>query len=467
MKTLAINILSIGSADISSRLIGLIAITYLARILGPENIGILSIGMAIFTYASIISTMGLPSIGVRSISTRKSSTTHLVKQIITARCFLSTFSFVLGLGIIMFWVPNQNIRNICILYLFSLFPSALMLEWLFQGYSKMKTLAIGRSLGMITYLLIIIGIVSNSQDIYWVPFAWCAGLFVQAVYLWISYKIYCTPDNYSEQHLDLFKIIKEGLPIGISGLISHSVIQFPIIYLGFFSTAENTGIFSVAFRFVIFLLVLDRVFYAIFFPTISKTYKDSIEKLEKHIIWSLKIVTNVSLFVAVILFMMGGDIISIIFGSQYHDSILIFKILLFYFILTFNNSVFTFTLIGIEKEHLYTKSISFGAALFILIFLLPISLPPTIIVAIALAVNEGASMIMMVYYLRKSISINFISRIFLPLSVYLIFSLHNYLFKSYFSTHTTIIIIFSTLFAIAISTGINRNDINTLKYYIK
>ena len=266
MKTLAINILSIGSADISSRLIGLIAITYHARTLGPENIGILSIGMAIFTYASIISTMGLPSIGVRSISTRKSSTTHLVKQIITARCFLSTFSFVLGLGIIMFWVPNQNIRNICILYLFSLFPSALMLEWLFQGYRKMKTLAISRSLGMITYLLIIIGIVSNSQDIYWVPFAWCAGLLIQTAYLWISYKIYCTPDIYNEQYLDLFKIIKEGLPIAISELISHSVIQFPIIYLGFFSTAENTGIFSVAFRFVVFLLVLDRVFFAIFFP---------------------------------------------------------------------------------------------------------------------------------------------------------------------------------------------------------
>ena len=40
-----------------------------------------------------------------------------------------------------------------------------------------------------------------------------------------SYKIYFTPDNYNEQYLDLFKIIKEGLPIGISGFISHSVIN--------------------------------------------------------------------------------------------------------------------------------------------------------------------------------------------------------------------------------------------------
>ena len=54
-----------------SRLIGFLAVTYLARTLGPENMGILAIGMAILTYASIISTLGLPALGVRYASEKK------------------------------------------------------------------------------------------------------------------------------------------------------------------------------------------------------------------------------------------------------------------------------------------------------------------------------------------------------------------------------------------------------------
>ena len=101
MKPLVINILSISGADVGTRLIGFFAITYLARVFGPENMGILAIGMAILTYASIISTMGLPAIGVRSVSANKSSIKHLVKRISSARFFLSIISLLVSMGVLM------------------------------------------------------------------------------------------------------------------------------------------------------------------------------------------------------------------------------------------------------------------------------------------------------------------------------------------------------------------------------
>ena len=469
MKAVLINILSISSADVGTRLIGFLAVTYLARTLGPENMGIIAIGLAILTYASIISTMGLPTLGVRSVSANKSSTMDvgIVKQIITARGFLSVISFLLGTFGIIFCIQDQNIRTISLFYLISLFPSALMLDWFFQGHSKMNILAIGRLLGMAIYILTIIVIVSDSKDIYWIPIAWSFGLLIQAIFLWNRYNHYYKPNNNNEKSSGIFEIIKQAIPFGISGFISHSVYQFPIIYLGFVSTPESAGIFSVAFRLVIFLLVLDRVFYTMFFPAISKSYKNSKEKLEKQIVWTLKIVTTVSLFVAVIFFIFSGNIISIIFGFEYYDSIIIFKILLFYFILTFINSVFTFTLIGMQKENLYTKSILIGAVFFIITFLLPTSFSSIVMVAIALVINEGTAMIMMIFYLRKLISINFISRIIFPLLFYIIFLLQSYFFNNYFPIYINIVIILGTLFSIAISSGINNDDIRTLKHYIK
>jgi len=467
MKPLVINILSISSADVGTRLIGFLAFTYLARILGPENMGIIAIGMAILTYASIISTMGLPALGVRSASVNKSSARNLVKRICSTRFFLSIISFLVIMGFLMIWVKEQNIRNVSIFYLFSLFPSALMIEWLFKGRSKMITLAIGQILGMSVYLLIIIGVVSNSQDIYWVPFAWFLGLFVQTIYFWINYKYFFRNENYENQPLHLYKIIKQGLPLGISGLISHSVIQFPVIYLGFFDSTEKAGIYSVAFRVIIMMLVIDRVFSTIFFPLISRSYKDSIAKLNERVIWTLKIVTAGSLYIAVLALITGRNLLPIIFGSEFRNSGLIFQILLGFFVLTTINSVFTFTLIGIEKEHLYTKSLFIGAMVFSAIIFSPLPLPATLIVSIALAAHEAVSMLMMMKYLRQFNLTNLFYRVFLALLVTIIFVIIVVLWQHLYPILVPVGVAILALPAIAIASGINNDDINTFKGLLK
>ena len=55
MKSLPINALFIGVADVSIRLFSFIVFTYLARTLGPSDIGVLAVGMAILTYIVDIS----------------------------------------------------------------------------------------------------------------------------------------------------------------------------------------------------------------------------------------------------------------------------------------------------------------------------------------------------------------------------------------------------------------------------
>ena len=215
------------------------------------------------------------------------------------------------------------------------------------------------------------------------------------------------------------------------------------------------------------ILVIDRVFYTIFFPAISRSYNDSIEKLKERIIWTLKIISTISIFVAIIFLIAGKDLFPIIFGSKYNDSILIFQILLIYFVLTIINSVFTFTLIGIEKERLYTKSIFIGAVAFASIFFIPITLPATIIVAIALAVNQAMSMLMMIIYLHKSISINLFFRVLLPLSIGIVFALCICILQNFFLLPFSIITALLALPSIAIASGINHSDINILKGFLK
>lgn len=467
MKSLPSNVLSLGSADIGGRLLSFIAVTYLARMLGPANMGVLAVGMAILTYASIFSNVGLPMLGVRSVAAKTDSIRNLVKRICSARFLLSIIAFIVGTGILLLWVEEPNTRNVAIIYLFALFPSALLLEWLFQGLNKIKTLATGRIVGMTAYLLFVIGKVSNSEDLYWVPFAWGFGLLIQTIYLWSGYKKLHTSDYSEIRPFHLFEIIKQGIPLGIATLISQVVIQFPFIYLGFFDTTENTGLYSVAFRVVVLMLVIDRVFYTIFFPAVSRSFKNSLEHLKERVDWTLKIITTGSLYVTILALLAGRNLLPIIFGSEFRESGLIFQILLGYFVLTIINSVFTFTLIGIEKEQLYTKSLLIGAVAFVVIILIPLPLSATLTAPIALAVYQAVSMLVMIKHIRQSISINLLFRVLLPLSVAIVFALCVGLWQHLYPVLVPVTAAVLALPTIAIASGINRSDINTLKGLLK
>jgi O-antigen/teichoic acid export membrane protein len=331
----------------------------------------------------------------------------------------------------------------------------------------MKTLAIGRILGMAVYLLFVMGMVSNSLDLCWVPFAWCFGFLVQTIYYLSSYKKLCISNDSKKRPLRLFETIKQGIPLGSASLISQVIIQFPFIYLGFFDSTVNAGLYSVAFRVVVLMLVIDRVFYTIFFPAVSRSFKDSLKHLKERVDWTLKIVTTCSLYLAILALIAGRDLLPVIFGPDFHGSGLIFRTLLGYFVLTVINSIFTFTLIGIEKERLYTKSLLIGAVVFAVVILIPFPLTATLTIPIALAIHQAVSMLMMMKYLRQSIPINSFFRVLLPLLVATIFALYIGLWQNLYPVLVPITAVVFGFPAIAIASGINRNDINTLKGLVK
>ena len=83
------NILSLTSADTASRLLGFLAVAYLARTVGPEEMGLLAAGMGILTWGTILAEAGLPMLGTRTVATSNVAPTNLVRRFITIRLALS------------------------------------------------------------------------------------------------------------------------------------------------------------------------------------------------------------------------------------------------------------------------------------------------------------------------------------------------------------------------------------------
>ncbi|MDP6456782.1 MAG: oligosaccharide flippase family protein [Candidatus Marinimicrobia bacterium] len=466
MKQLSKNIISLTTADVASRLLGFVSVAYLARTLGPSDMGVLAVGMAVLAYGAIFADAGLPILGTRIVAAQQIAHRTVSREIRTARLFLSIISVFLGCVIFFIFEKRSDIQTVTCLYLMALLPSALLLDWFFQGISDMLTLSKARVLGMAVYLAAVISFVREGAHLMWVPTAWFTGTAAQAWYLWSSYKKISPDDVKSSEPSGIFKLIRQGIPLGLATLISQVVIQFPLIYLGLFDKTENAGFYNVAFRVIVLLLVVDRVFYTMFFPAISRSFREDRQRLPQKVEQTIKLITAGVLYIAILAILAGDTLFPLLFGQAFEQSSMIFQTLIVYFILTVLNSIFSFTLIGIEREKSYTRSLMIGAVGFFAFMSLPIPLPSTLLAPLALALFQALSMIVMSRELQDTLAISSFGRILLTIVITVALTAVFSAWANSSPLIATVGAVIISPFILAWSAGVNQEDIKFLRKVI-
>ncbi|MFQ6673250.1 MAG: oligosaccharide flippase family protein [Fidelibacterota bacterium] len=464
MKRFPRNVLSLSVSDVVGRFLGFLAVAYLARTLGTTGMGLLAVGMAILAYASIFADAGLPILGTRYAAGNTGIPRTLVKKIFSSRILLTVAVLAMGIFILSILVKDSTTRLIATLYLVSLIPSALFLDWLFQGLNRMVTLSVGRIVGMATYLLFVVLFVSEQGNIALVPLGWIGGNAAQALYLWIAYlKIDQKSLEPDPSPQGLVGLVREGIPLAVATLIAQVVVQFPFIYLGFFDSTSNTGLYSVAFRVIVLLLAVDRVFYTIFFPAIRRSFKRGEDHLRQRFERTFRLVTSGTLYLGTLAILAGDYVFPVIFGADFTESSIIFQLLVVYFVLTVINSTLTFTLIAAEKELTYTRSLGAGAIGFFAIMLLPVPLPPTLLAPIALAIFQAISLMIMIRGVQEITPVSTWRALFLPVAATIVLVA---ILTPWQHNNPILAFVFALVVALPVLTitaGVNRDDLSYLK----
>lgn len=409
------NAIYLFGGDIAARAAGFAATAYLARVLGASGFGIIHIGLAVLTYAMIPANSGLSLLGTRNLAAESGENPAFAGRLLFSRFLLSLTVFALTAAGSGLFIHSETVRSVTLIYLLYLFPAALMLDWYFQGQGEMSAISIGKFLGMLCYLAVILLFVHGEGDLANVAWGWAVGGLASALYWGIIYRRKGREFRFRWQELKFFSLMSEAFPLGVAGLISQVVIQFPALYLGWFAGAEEVGIFSAAFRLTVLLLIFDRVFYTMFLPAISRQARQSPEKLGETFNRVAKIVAVSALSVGLAAIISADWIIGLLFGAAYREAAPLFQILSGYFVLTLVISAYGYTLLGLGQEKVFTRSLAWGMALFfIAIFVLPrffaiIGVLPGetgIGVAAALVFYELTVLAVMAAELRKHISLN-------------------------------------------------------------
>lgn len=358
MKLHARNISSLFGFDAVVRLLGFAATAYLARVLGSEQFGVINLGLAVFSYGTIVTSPGLHIIGTRIVSQQREGETGVIARITWLRSVLSV-----GAGIIIaagswFLVADRFIRLTIVLYSASLLPYALQIGWYFQGRQRIAAIGLSQSVSFLVFVILLSLLVTSSADVLAVPVVFFVSTAINAglLYWFHLRERSATADGESvtEPSPGWKSLLWQAIPVGAASIMAQFALNLPVILLGFFAATSDIGDFSVASKLVFFLLVIDRAIYVLFYPFVSRTYAADPTKLGGQVQRILGYILVLTLPICVGGALLSGRLITLLFGPGYESSSPLLQILIFYFLFTILNSIFAYVIIAAGKERRYS-----------------------------------------------------------------------------------------------------------------
>ncbi len=403
--------------DFIGKGIGFATTIYLARVLGTEAFGIITIALSYIGYCTWASDLGLSTIGSREIAKPEKNRTYSSKEIFIAKFFLAILVSAIGLGIIELLNLSGDEKLVFQFYTLAIIPIALILEWHYNGLQRYGTVALSRILTYSVYLILAVIFVNSASDLERVPLFFVAGLIASAIFLGlINLKdpIYKLP---ASNFKAFKKLYLNGFQVGTGTFFTSMMQYLPPIIIGWFLTSSDAGLYGAAIRMILAAMILDRIFVQLLLPNLSSQWATNKELAIKNVqftsTWLIVIGASVSVGIAV----SSPFIIDLFYGPEYAESTPLLSILSIFLFLTFLNSLSAFGLVAIGKDQEFLKStLLAGAVAFILYVGAGFSRNLTVIVAM-ISVAELIFVAASLYYFRKHVSISILAPTIFSISV--------------------------------------------------
>lgn len=352
------NTFSLLFSGIVAQLLGFIVIVYLARILGPGDFGKISFAMAIVIYFTLIANLGLPLLGTRQIARERGKIRDYLGSIITLRLCLAVVGFGLLLLTAFFLRKPLEVKYLIILYGLGMIPSALLLDWVFQGVEKMEYVGLGRIVASVVYLGLVLCFVRSSNQLLLIPCFLVAGnLLATGVLISIFVGSFGRP-RFRFNLISWRSLLKVALPMGLSVILGHIMFNIDTVMLGFMKSNEEVGYYNAAFKIIVFLAIMRASYAETIYPLASNYYQTSLDSLKRLLQSSTKLMVTLALPLAIGGTILARPIMNLIFGTRYDNGIIALQILIWVAAIRFINVAYARGLLSCGGERRYARVVT-------------------------------------------------------------------------------------------------------------
>lgn len=366
------NIFSLGSVQLVNYVFPLITVPYVSRIIGPDSYGIINYATAFIAYFSLLIGYGFDLTGTRKIA-RNPDDNHYVStvfsQILNARILLFFVSCLLFVLSVLFVGPLKQNTYVTVTLFISTISSVLVPQYIYQGKQQLSIFAIlNFSKGLINTILIFV-LIQHKEDYIILPTLNVVLGLLSSVFL-LVYA--CKKFNLKFRWVKLknsFRLLLDEKVIFISTVVISLYTTTNTVVLGFFASAADVGFFTVSISLLnVINSVISVPFSTAFFPFIGNAFGKSRETGLEVIRKIFPIISYLTFFAGLTLYIFAPFIIELFYGSQFHKAILSFRIMAFApFVISMSNVFGIQTMLNLNMDKTFFRATATASILGLLL----------------------------------------------------------------------------------------------------
>ncbi|MFH1836250.1 MAG: flippase [Methanobacteriota archaeon] len=352
LKTIFKNTVFLYASEVFRKILFFFLVVYATRTLGTVSWGKISFGMAYTSMFLIVMDAGLLSIIIRDIARDKSLVQKYVKNLLLMKVFLAIITYILIVAVInaLNYPPNTKF----VVYIFGLVvildAFSELFKSIYQAFERMEYVAYSRIIQAIVVVSLGVTVLFLGKGIYWYATAYFIAAFVNFLFtLFITSKYFAKIGF--EIDLTLWKkLLKTGLPLLLSTVFGILYFKIDTIVLSIMKGDAIVGIYSAAYQVIVAIIFIPTLFSVIVFPVLSRFFNESKDLLFLTYKKAFTYMFILGLPISVGGFILADQLVLILYGVEYIQSIAALKVLVFVGLMVYLNYILYNTLIAIDKQ---------------------------------------------------------------------------------------------------------------------
>jgi PST family polysaccharide transporter len=399
------NFTSLSAIQFSNYLFPLITLPYLVRVLGPEKYGLINFAAAFVAYFTTLTDYGFNLSAPREISIHrndKDKLSEIFSSVLTIKVILFLSSFILLFIVVNGFERFSEFEAIYYMSFAVVAGQILYPVWFFQGIEEMKYLSfITITLRAVSVLLIFL-LIKSADDILVLvainSFTYIVMGIIGIALVILKFKIPFRFPTYKTLRFHFF----EGGHIFLSTVAINLYTSTNTFLLGIFANDTVVGYFSAADKIRIavqsFFSILSQAVYPHLALKFKNSFEDGIAIVKKLVLYA----GSFSFLFCLLILIFAGEIIHLLLGYQYEESIIVLRIISFLpFLILLSNiyGIQTMLNIGYKKE--FTIFITLAAVINLIISLIIVPIYFEIGTAFSVVITEFFVTSSMIIFLWK------------------------------------------------------------------
>lgn len=361
MSKLVKNIAYQASYQILTMILPLATVPYIARVLGPEPVGIYSYTSAVSNYFVLFATLGLSSHGSRVIATQRGRDrrSEAFSQLVAAHSIVALPVIAVYLFYVL--VFGRDYLTVFLAQGLLVFSACIDISWFYFGIEEFRITVLRNVIVKILTVVAIFAFVKDEQDLILYTTIMALGNLLGILVLWVPIKRYVefVPPSVRES----IKHIKPMAVLFVAVLATNIYHTIGKVFLGGSSQMVELACFEYADKFIQIPVALITSFGTVMLPRMTSLYSEGDSK------GALRYIT---LAVEVIFWFSGGlafgiisvreTLTSVFLGDQYEltsDLLLIMAPAIMF--IAFANVIRSQYLIPKRKDRYYLVAVVIAA----------------------------------------------------------------------------------------------------------